>query len=351
MKKIRIGDRYIGEGCPTFIIAEMSGNHNMDYSRAEAIVRAAKDAGVDAIKLQTYTADTITLNSNAPCFMTDPDGLWADQTLYELYQKAYTPWEWQPELKKLADELGILLFSSPFDVTAVDFLEKMDVPAYKIASYEMNDTQLIKKVAMTGKPIIMSTGISDIADIDLAIKTCKEVGNDQIILLKCTSEYPAPFENMNLKMIPSLRDTFNCVSGLSDHSMGDEVAIAAVTLGACVVEKHFTLDRADGGVDSAFSMDVKEMKAMVEHIRHIEAALGKVDYTLSEDQKKDRVFSRSLFVAADIKKGETFTYENVRSVRPANGLPVKYLDKLIGKKATKDLAYATPLSMADVEWN
>lgn len=351
MKEIKIGNKIIGPGHETFIIAEMSGNHNMDYSRAEKIIRAAKEAGVDAVKLQTYTADTITLNSNDPIFSTDPDGLWANQSLYELYQKAYTPWDWQPKLKKLADELGIMLFSSPFDVTAVDFLEKMDVPAYKIASYEMNDTQLIKKVAMTGKPIIMSTGISDIEDIDLAIKTCKSVGNDKIILLKCTSEYPAPFENMNLKMIPSLSETFNCVSGLSDHSMGDEVAIAAVTLGANVIEKHFTLDRADGGVDSAFSMDIKEMTNMVEHIRHVEKALGKVDYSLSEDAKKDRHFSRSLFISADIKKGEVFTYENVRSVRPNNGLPVKYLEQIIGKKATRDMSYATPLTLADVEWN
>lgn len=350
-KEIRIGNKIIGPGHPTFIIAEMSGNHNLDYSRAEAIVRAAKEAGADAVKLQTYTADTITLNSKAECFLTDPDGLWADQSLYELYEKAYTPWEWQPKLKKLADELGILLFSSPFDVTAVDFLEKMNVPAYKIASYEMNDVQLIKKVAETGKPIIMSTGISDLADIDLAIKTCKSVGNDQIILLKCTSEYPAPFENMNLKMIPNLSETFNCVAGLSDHSMGDEVAIAAVTLGACVIEKHFTLDRKDGGVDSAFSMDIPEMTAMVKHIHNVEKALGKVDYSLTEDQLKDRHFSRSLFVSADIKEGDVFTYENVRSVRPNNGLPVKYLDSLIGKKATRDLTYATPLSLKDVEWN
>jgi len=351
MKEIKIGNKFIGPGHPTFVIAEMSGNHNMDYSRAEAIVRAAKETGVDAIKLQTYTADTITLNSKEECFLTDPNGLWADQTLYELYEKAYTPWEWQPKLKELADELGIMLFSSPFDVTAVDFLEKMDVPAYKIASYEMNDTQLIKKVAETGKPIIMSTGISDIEDINTAINICKSVGNDQIILLKCTSEYPAPYENMNLKMIPNLSETFNCVAGLSDHSMGDEVAIAAVTLGACVVEKHFTLDRADGGVDSAFSMDIREMTDMVEHIRHIEAALGKVDYTLTKDQINDRHFSRSLFAAADIKAGEVFTYENVRSVRPNNGLPVKYLEQMIGKKATRDLNYATPLSLKDVEWN
>ncbi len=351
MKEIKIGNRLIGPGHPAFVIAEMSGNHNLDYNRAEAIVRAAKEAGADAVKLQTYTADTITLNSNEPCFMTDPDGLWANQSLYELYQKAYTPWEWQPKLKKLADELGIMLFSSPFDVTAVDFLEEMDVQAYKIASYEMNDVQLIKKCAMTGKPIIMSTGISDLADIDLAIKTCKSVGNDQIVLLKCTSEYPAPFESMNLRMIRSFSETFDCVSGLSDHSMGDEVAIAAVTLGASVIEKHFTLDRADGGVDSAFSMDIPEMTAMVKHIRNVEAALGKVDYTLTEDQLKDRHFSRSLFVCKDIKKGEEFTYENVRSVRPNNGLPVKYLESLIGKKATKDLKFATPLSLSDIEWN
>lgn len=350
MNEIKIGDRIIGPGHPAFIIAEMSGNHNQSYERAEAIVRAAKDAGADAVKLQTYTADTITMNSNDPIFSTDPDGLWANQSLYELYEKAYTPWEWQPKLKKLADEIGILLFSSPFDVTAVDFLEEMNVQAYKIASYEMNDTQLIKKVAQTGKPVIMSTGISDEEDIQLAIDVCKKAGNDKIILLKCTSEYPAPYSNMNLKMIPDLAKRFDCVSGLSDHSMGDEVDIAAVTLGACVIEKHFTLDRADGGVDSDFSMNIQEMKDMIKHIRNVEAAMGRVDYTLSKDQLKDRHFSRSLFVNDEIKKGEIFTLSNVRSVRPNNGLPVKMLDDILGKKATRDLSYATPLSMEDVEW-
>lgn len=349
-KIIKIGDKLIGDGQPCFVIAEMSGNHNLDYERAVEIVKAAKYAGADAIKLQTYTADTITLNSNKKCFMTSDDSLWAGQSLHQLYEKAYTPWEWQPKLKELADELGIILFSSPFDETAVDFLEKMKVPAYKIASFEINDIGLLKKVAGTGKPIIISTGIADMGDIELAIQTCKNEGNEQIILLKCTSEYPSPYSEMNLKVIPNMKQTFSCVTGLSDHSLGDEISLAAVALGANVIEKHFTLSRADGGVDSAFSMEIEEMKSMVERIRHIEQAMGTVSYSLDEKKKKAKEGSRSLFVSADIKKGEVFTRENVKSVRPGIGLHTKFLDEIIGKKATKDLEYATPLNYGDIEW-
>lgn len=348
-KKIKIGNKYIGAGHPCFVIAEMSGNHNMNYMRAEQIVRAAAEAGVDAVKLQTYTADTITLDSTQPCFYTEDGGLWEGQTLYDLYRKAYTPWEWQPKLKKLADELGILLFSSPFDVTAVDFLEKMNVPAYKIASFEVNDTQLLKKVAETGKPIIISTGIAGIEDIDLAMQVCRMAGNEQVILLKCTSAYPSPYEEMNLAMISNMKETFNCNVGLSDHSLGEEVALGAVALGACVIEKHFTLRRSDGGVDADFSMEVEEMKQMVSHIRNLEAAIGKVNYSLTETQKRERRFSRSLFVCKPIKKGEALTTENIRSIRPNNGLPVKYLEQILGKKATRDLDYAKPLAWQDIE--
>lgn len=351
MNEVRVGNRMIGDGHPCFVIAEMSGNHNMDYSRAEMLVRAAADAGVDAIKLQTYTADTITLNSDNPIFRTEDGSLWENRTLYDLYQEAYTPWEWQPELKELADKLGILLFSSPFDVTSVDFLEKMNVPAYKIASFEINDTQLLKKVARTGKPIIISTGIARMEDIELAIETCKENGNEQIVLLKCTSAYPAPYGEMNLRMIPNMKETFQCSVGLLDHSLGDEVALAAVTLGANVIEKHFTLKRSDGGVDSEFSMEVEEMRSMVNRIRNIENALGKVDYSLSEVMKRERHFSRSLFVCKPIKKGELITEDNIRSVRPNNGLPVKYYDELLGKKAARDLEFAKPLEWADIEKN
>lgn len=349
-KQINIGNRNIGDGNRCFIIAEMSANHNMDFDRAVTMIKEAKKAGVDAVKLQTYTADTITLNSDKTYFYTDEDSLWSNMTLHELYEKAYTPWEWQPQLKKVADEEGILLFSSPFDLTAVDFLEKMDVPAYKIASYEINDIPLIKKVAMTGKPIIISTGIADLEDIELAIKTCQSVGNDKIILLKCTSEYPTIYEEINLNMIPGLKNIFGCPVGLSDHSMGDEVDIAAVAVGANVIEKHFTLKRADGGVDSEFSMEIEEFANMVQRIRNIELAMGSREYRITEKQAQGKRLSRSLFVAKPVKKGDLFTEENVKSVRPGNGLHTKYYEDILGKKATCDIEYAEPLKLKDIEW-
>ncbi len=350
-KRVVIGDRIIGDGAPAFIIAEMSGNHNLQYDRAEKIVLAAHAAGADAIKLQTYTADTITLKSNNKIFMTEEGGLWEGKTLYELYEEAYTPWDWQPRLKKLADELGIILFSSPFDESAVDFLEEMNVPAYKIASFEINDIGLIRKVARTHKPIIISTGIASISDIDLAIETCKQEGNESIVLLKCTSAYPAPFADMNIRMIPNMKETFSCAVGLSDHSMGDEVAIAAIALGANVIEKHFTLKRADGGVDSEFSMEADEFRKMVAHIRNVESALGKVSYEMTEIQKKEHHFSRSLFASADIKKGEVFSVSNVKSARPFEGLHTRYFDEIIGRTATRDIEYATPLKVSDIDWS
>lgn len=349
-KSITIGNKVIGDGHPCFLIAEMSGNHNLDFSRAVDIVVAAKNAGVDAIKLQTYTADTITLKADSPEFYTEENGLWSGKTLYELYEEAYTPWEWVPKLKKLADELDIILFSSPFDETAVDFLEEVNLPAYKIASFEINDIGLLRKVARTGKPIFISTGIADLSDINLAIKTCLAEGNDQIILLKCTSAYPAPYEQMNLRMIQNMKETFQCNVGLSDHSLGDEAAIAAVAMGAAVVEKHFTLRRDDGGVDAAFSMEELEMKQMVSRIRNVEAALGSISYELSDAQLSEKRYSRSLYAAKFIGKGEIITQDNVRSVRPNFGLHTKYFDAIIGKKATRDIPYATALSFADIDW-
>lgn len=344
---IQIADKQIGENFPCFIIAEMSGNHNMDYDRAVELIRAAKRAGADAIKLQTYTADTITLDSDKDYFKTGH--IWEGTTLHKLYQQAYTPWEWQPRLKQVADELGIILFSSPFDFTAVDFLEQIDVPAYKIASYEIVDIPLIRKVAKTGKPIMISTGIADKEDIELAVKVCRDEGNDKVILLKCTSEYPAPYEDMNLRTIPLMQDTFSCCSGLSDHSMGDELAIAAVAMGAKVIEKHFTLKRSDGGVDSSFSMEEEEFAHMVARIRNVENAMGTATFQLPKKQKEEQKGGRSLFICKDIKQGEVFTKENIRSVRPGYGVHTKYYDEIMGKHAARDLEFAEPLHMDDVK--
>lgn len=350
MKQVMLGNKIIGENAPAFIIAEMSANHNMEYSRAEAILHAAKEAGVDAVKLQTYTADTITLNSDKKYFRTRDNSLWSGTTEYKLYEKAYTPWEWQPKLKDVADKIGIILFSSPFDLSSVDFLEEMDVPAYKIASPEIVDIPLIKKCAQTGKTIIISTGVASIGDIERAVDVCRQEGNQNVILLKCTAEYPAPYSQMNLKTIKNMEETFGCPAGLSDHSLGDEIAIAAVAMGAKVIEKHITLHRADGGVDSAFSMEAEEMKRMVERIRHVEQAMGIVQYEYigTNNEKKRR--GRSLFVSADIKKGERFTEKNIRSVRPGDGLHTQYYFDVLGKRAARDLSFAEPLQMGDVEW-
>lgn len=343
-REIQIGGHIISESSPTFVIAEMSANHNMDFDRAVAIMRAAKEAGADAVKIQTYTADTITLDCDAPCFQITQGTLWDGMTLHKLYETAYTPWEWQPRLKKIAEELGLVFFSSPFDLTAVDFLEEMDVPAYKIASFEINDIPMLKKIARLGKPIIMATGIAHLSDIELALQTCREAGNEDVILLKCTSAYPAPYEDVNLRTIPSMRDTFGCLTGLSDHTMGSAVAGAAVALGARVVEKHLTLCRADGGADSAFSMEPQEFKEMVDNIRKIELALGRVTYELTPKAAREREHSRSLFVAKDMKAGEVFTAENLRSVRPADGLHTKYYEELLGKRIARDAKLGTPMS-------
>lgn len=340
-KEIQIGRKVVSENSPVYVVAEMSANHNMDFNRAKEIIKAAKESGADAVKIQTYTPDTITIDSDMPAFRTK--GIWEGRTLYELYGKAYTPWEWQNDLKDYANELGIDLFSSPFDPTAVDFLEKMDVPAYKIASFEINDIPLIKKIAKLGKPIIISTGIAYLEDIDLAVRTCIEAGNDNVILLKCISSYPAPYEDMNLNVIPNMKDTFNCICGLSDHTLGNEIAVAATTLGAKMIEKHFTLRRSDGGEDSQFSMEPEEFEKMVTEVRNVEKALGKVTYMPNSGQLESRIYSRSLFVVKDIKAGETITEENVRSIRPGIGMHTKYYEQILGQKARCDIAKGTPM--------
>ncbi len=343
-KEIVINNRKIGNDYPVYIIAEMSANHNMDFDRAVKIIEAAKECGADAIKIQTYTADTLTLDCDSSYFQIMQGTPWDGTTLHKLYEKAYTPWEWQPELKKIAEKIGLDFFSSPFDFTSVDFLEEMGVPAYKIASYEITDIPLIKKVAALGKPVIISTGIATLADIELAIETCKKAGNENVVLLKCCSAYPTPYEDINLRTIPSMQETFNCIMGLSDHTMGSAVAGASVAVGARVIEKHLTLNRADGGVDSVFSMEPKEFKKMVDDIRTIEKAMGKGTYELTGRQKTEHMRARSLFIAKDMKKGEVFTKENLRSVRPGVGLHTKYYEKLLGKKVNKDVLMGTPMS-------
>lgn len=343
---IQVGNRMIGEQYPAFIIGEISANHNGNIENAVKLIKAAKEAGVDAIKLQTYTADTITIDSNNEYFQIKQGTLWDGRTLHNLYQEAYMPWEWQPKLKKIAEEEGLICFSSPFDKTAVDFLEDMKVPAYKVASFEITDIPLIEYMASKGKPMIIATGIATICDIKLAIDACKRVGNNQIILLKCTSAYPAPLEEVNLKTIANIKETFNVISGLSDHTLGIEVPIAAVALGAKVVEKHITLSRADGGPDAEFSLEPDELKNMVQSIRNIEKAIGKISYDLTEKQQKSREFSRSLFIVKDMKKGETFTEHNVKSIRPGFGMHPRYINDILGKTAIKDLLKGTPM-----QWN
>jgi len=303
-----------------------------------------KEAGADAIKLQTYTPDTITIDCDNEYFQIKQGTLWDGQSLYELYKKAYTPWEWQPKLKKIAEEEGLICFSSVFDKTSVDFLEGINIPAYKIASLEITDIPLIEYVASKRKPVIISTGIATLSDIEEAVNACKRMGNEQIALLKCVSAYPTPLEDVNLRTIPNLADTFKTVVGLSDHTLGISIPIASVALGACIIEKHLTLDRKLGGPDAAFSLEPEEFKTMVKSVREVEKALGEVSYELTEKMKKSREISRSLFVIKDIKAGEIFTEENIRSVRPGYGLPPKYLEDILGKRATQDIKKGIALS-------
>lgn len=349
MYDIKIADKKIGTNEAVFFVAEMSGNHNGDLSRALEIVDAAAEAGVDAIKLQTYTADTITLDCDNVYFKTQSGGLWEGRTLYDLYSEAYTPWEWHEEIFTRAKKRGLICFSAPFDFTAVDFLEKLGNPIYKIASYEIQDLPLIEKAASTGKPIMLSTGIAKTHEIAAAVETCHKVKNNNIILLKCTSAYPTPYEDMNLNVIPDMKTRFDCLCGISDHSLGDEVAVASVALGARVIEKHMTLRRDDGGVDSAFSMEPEEFADMIRRIRNVEKAIGKATYELTKKQIEGRAFGRSLFVTKNIAKGELFTEHNIRSIRPATGLPPKYYYEILGKKAKCNLQQGTPLSFDNIE--
>ena len=330
----------------TFIIAELSANHGQNLEHALATIRAAKACGADAIKIQTYTADTMTLDCDNEYFQINQGTIWDGTTLYKLYQQAYTPWEWHAALQAEAQKEGLIFFSTPFDQTAVDFLETLQVPLYKIASFEITDIPLIEYTASKGKPMIISTGIATLADIEAAVDACRRVGNHDITLLKCTSSYPAPVAEANLLTIPNLAETFNVKAGLSDHTLGHAVAIAAVALGARVIEKHFIIDRAIGGPDASFSMTPDEFKLMVDGIREAELALGRVSYALTDNIIKSRKFSRSLFVATDIKAGETITSHNIKSVRPNDGLPPGAINQVLGKIAKIDIDAGTPLS-----WN
>jgi len=346
---IEIAGRPIGADHPPFVIAEMSGNHNQSLERALAIVEAAAQAGAHAIKLQTYTTDTMTLNVRGGSFeIIDPDSLWAGQNLHDLYKKAYTPWEWHTPIMERARELCLICFSSPFDETAVDFLEDLGAPAYKIASFENNHLPLIKKAASTGKPLIISTGMATLGELDDAIRTARDAGCSQLVLLKCTSTYPATPENTNIRTIPHLRDLFCCDVGLSDHTMGMGVAVAAVALGASVVEKHFTLARADGGVDSTFSLEPDELAALVSETKRAWQALGHVRYAPTEAEQKSLVFRRSIYVSADITEGEMFSHNNLRIVRPGNGAPPWLLEQLIGRTARCNYSAGTPLSLENL---
>ena len=327
----------------TYIIAELSANHGSKIEVAKKSIKTAKEMGVNAVKLQTYTADTLTLNSDKDDFIINGGTLWDNKKLYELYQEAHTPWEWHKELFEYARDLGIDIFSTPFDKSAVDFLEQFDPTAYKIASFEITDYELVRYVASKKKPIIISTGIATIDEIQDVVNICKDEGNDDIILLKCTSAYPAPLEEANLKTIPNLAETFGVVCGFSDHTLGITAPIVATTLGAKVIEKHFILDKSIGGADAEFSLDKEEFSQMVKAVRDTEKLLGKVDYAMNDKKSKSRQFARSLYASKEIKKGEKFSKENIRSVRPGYGLHPKYLKDILGKKATKDLEFATAL--------
>ncbi|MGY3836000.1 pseudaminic acid synthase [Bacillus atrophaeus] len=344
MNEINIDGRSIGPHHPPFIIAEMSGNHNQSLERAFNIIEAAAKAGAHALKIQTYTADTMTLNMNTKDFtIEDNNSLWSGSTLYTLYQQAYTPWEWHKPIFDKCRELGMVPLSTPFDESAVDFLEDLGVPIYKIASFENTDIPLIKKVAATGKPIIISTGMATVAEIDETIRAAKEAGCKELILLKCTSTYPASPENTNISTITHMKELFNCQVGLSDHTMGTGVAVASVALGATVIEKHFTLSRADGGVDSAFSLEPHELKELVIETERAWQALGQITYGPTDKEKASLKFRRSIYVKKDIKAGEIFTKENIKVVRPGYGLEPKYFDLIIGRTAKKHISAGTPL--------
>ena len=341
---MKIGNFTIDDKSPVFIIAELSANHNGSLDNALATIKAAKRAGADCIKLQTYTADTITLDSDKEDFVIKGT-IWDGKKLHTLYQEAYTPWEWHEQIYRVAKEEGLICFSSPFDKTAVDLLESLNSPAYKIASFEITDIPLIEYVASKGKPVIISTGIARQEDIELALDACHRMGNYDVALLKCTSSYPAPIEEANMCMVKDLAERYNVISGLSDHTMGSTVPVVATVFGAKIIEKHFIIDRAIGGPDASFSMNEEEFTAMVKAVREAEKASGVVDYNLTEKQAKGRDFSRSLYIAEDIKAGEIFTEKNLRSVRPGFGLHPKYYNQLLGKKATTHLEKGTPMQL------
>jgi pseudaminic acid synthase len=340
---IKINGREIGPGNLVYIVAEMSGNHNRDYNLAVRILHAAKEAGADAIKLQTADPDTLTLDSNHSIFTVQGGTIWDGRTLYDLYKEVCTPWEWHPKLKSMADDLGLDFFSSPYDLQAVDFLEEIGVPAYKIASSEIVDLELIQKAADTGKPIIISTGMATVEEIKEAIAAGLNAGTEQIALLKCTTAYPAPPEEINLRTIPDMMERFRVPIGISDHSLGIAIPAAAATLGACIVEKHLTLSRAYGGPDSAFSLEPGEFKIMVDTVRTVERALGDVFYGVSEHEMAGHAYRRSLFAVKDINVNDPFTAENIRSIRPANGLHPRFLHDIIGRHAKQSIKRGTPL--------
>lgn len=346
---IKIDTRIINENSPCFIIAELSANHNQNIDIAKQTIKAAKESGADAIKLQTYTPDTMTIDCDNEYFKIKQGTVWDGTTLYKLYEKAYTPWHWHKELKEYAQKLGLIFFSTPFDKSATDFLEEIGVEVYKVASFEITDIPLIEYIASKGKPMIISTGIATLQDLELVVNSCKKVGNDKIILLKCTSSYPAKLEDCNLLTILDLKERFNVISGLSDHSMEIEVPITAVALGGKVIEKHFILDRNIGGPDSGFSMEPEEFKKMVDSIRKVEKSLGIIDYELTEKKKKNRQFSRSLFVVNDMKAGEVITEDNVRPIRPGFGMHPKYYNYILGKKIKQDTKKGTPLTFEIIE--
>ena len=346
---IKIGDRNIGKEFKPFIIAEMSGNHNQSLKRALELVEAAADAGVDALKLQTYTPETITLDVRGGNFeINDKDSLWEGKNLFDLYNEAHTPWSWHKEIMKKANDLGLICFSSPFDESAVDFLMELEVPALKIASFENNHLPLIKYAAKTGKPLIISTGMASIAELDLAVNTAKDNGCNDLILLKCTSTYPAKPINSNLRTIPHLASLFNCNVGLSDHTIGIGAAIASVSLGATVIEKHFTLSRAEGGVDSAFSLEPREMKNLVKETTTAWEALGEITYGPTNDELKSTLFKRSIYASENISKGEKFTSQNIKIIRPGDGLDPKYWEIVLGRKSSRVISKGTPLDFESI---
>ncbi len=348
MRHIEIADRQIGPGNPVYVIAEMSANHGQDFDQAVRIVHAAKEAGADAIKLQTYTPDTMTIDCDNEYFQIGKGTIWEGRVLHELYGEAYTPWEWQSELKAVAEELGMHCFSTPFDQTAVDFLEQMDVPAIKVASFEVIDLPLLRRIAAAGKPVIMSTGMASLAEISEAVQTLRDGGVEALVLLKCTSAYPARPEEMNLRTIPHLAEAFDVPAGLSDHTLGIAVPVASIALGACIVEKHFTLTRNLKGPDSEFSLEPYEFREMVDAIRTAEKSLGSVHYNMTAAESDSQVFRRSLFVVKNVKQGELFTEEQVRVIRPGHGLAPKHLPEILGRRASQDIQRGTPLAWRHV---